>query len=116
MVDVARSLGLQGETTAWIRGPNVEVTGPERRLGREAEDVQTAPRGRGGMPSRIRLTDMLGVAVCLHHVLDAWWHGHPAVHALLVDRERGTRKLRVGERTDRNCDRAFKVFGCVEHR
>ena len=68
------------------------------------------------MPRRVRLTDMLGVAVCLRHMLDAWRHGHPAVHALLVDRERGTRKRQVGERPDRNHDGAFEAFGRVEHR
>ena len=38
------------------------------------------------------------------------------LHSFLVDRERGTRKLRVCERADRNRDKAFKAFGCVVHR
>ena len=62
------------------------------------------------------LAEMLSVACRLGHVLDVQRHGYPAVHSFLVDREGGTRKLRVCERADRNRDEAFKASGCVVHR
>jgi hypothetical protein len=51
----------------------------------------------------------------LGHVPDVRRQGYPAVHSFLVDRQRGTRRLRVCKRADRNRDKAFKSFGCVVH-
>lgn len=52
----------------------------------------------------------------LRYVLDTRRHRHPAVHALLVDRDLGAWKVRVGERTDRYSDRTFEAFGRPVHR